>query len=503
MEVIMHREKIALYLRLSREDQDKSEKDESNSIQNQRSQAISFIKQDVSLACYDMEEYIDDGYSGATMDRPAIQRLLEEVKCGNINCIIVKDFSRFARNYIEMGKYLEQIFPYIGIRFISINDRYDSNNNYGNIPSLDVAFKGILHDYYCKELSLKARKSRKQLNEKGMYIAALPPYGYWKSKTDNKKLVIDKISSTTVKRIFKLALNNESLNFITNILNAENVPSPKKRLVIAGLMTNKEGENFLWTVNAVKRILTNPVYTGKVVGQKYRKTLGKRSCKRNSECEWIIVDHMHELIITQSDFDKVSKRFSKSAQKKYEDFLFKGRLKCSKCGKVLVRTGEHKGNSYFACYSCSYENPKQENIHINSKILIDTIGNELENMIKEFGIEEKQPIKHSVKKTLKSEQEILIEIDKLKNMLSILYEKYADGNIGREDYIKEKKLIGSDIMLLETKINENVAADNLCKEILENGNENPYELTNGLVDMFINRITIYENNKFEVDYQTF
>jgi DNA invertase Pin-like site-specific DNA recombinase len=135
-------------------------------------------------------EYADDGYSGTNFDRPGVQELLEEVKNGMINCIVVKDFSRFGRDYIELGSYLEQIFPFMGVRFISINDKYDSDSFSGNVADIDVNFKNLLYDLYSRDLSVKVKASLRSIREQGNFIGTEPPFGYVKDPNDRHKLII-------------------------------------------------------------------------------------------------------------------------------------------------------------------------------------------------------------------------------------------------------------------------------------------------------------------------
>lgn len=151
--------RLALYLRLSLEDE--GDKDESNSISNQRKQIYEYIHHDSELNTYETVEFSDDGYSGTNMDRPGMKKLLKEVKANRIACIIVKDMSRFSRDYIEMGTYLNQIFPFMGIRFIAINDHYDSRKHHGNTIEIDTAFQTLLYDLYSKDISVKIEPTPK------------------------------------------------------------------------------------------------------------------------------------------------------------------------------------------------------------------------------------------------------------------------------------------------------------------------------------------------------
>jgi DNA invertase Pin-like site-specific DNA recombinase len=173
---------VALYIRLSAADEDKDS--ESDSVVNQRDLLNHYVATNAEFAENKILTFVDDGYTGTNFDRPAAKQMLEKAKKGQINCIIVKDFSRFGRNYIEVGDYLEQIFPFLGVRFISVNDRFDSKNNRGFTAGLDVAFKTFLHSLYSKDISFKVKNGRKAKAEKGEHLCKLAPYGYQKSKTE-------------------------------------------------------------------------------------------------------------------------------------------------------------------------------------------------------------------------------------------------------------------------------------------------------------------------------
>ena len=186
-------EQIAMYLRLLKEDE--FIKDESNSITNQRAFIRGFINKDKDLRKMNVVEFVDDGYTGKNMDRPDMQRMLDLIKRKQISCVIVKDFSRFFRDHIEQGKYIEQIFPCMGVRFIAINDHYDSNDYVGGIGEIDVAFKGILYDFFSEEQSQKVSFTLDAKRSNGKYIATFAPYGYAKSPEDKHKLVVDEVAS--------------------------------------------------------------------------------------------------------------------------------------------------------------------------------------------------------------------------------------------------------------------------------------------------------------------
>lgn len=216
--------KLVSYLRLSKEGE--FVKDENNSISNQRELIRKYIRKSPELMKMEQIELKDDGYSGKNMERPAIQELLSMIKKGNVSCIIVKDISRFSREYIETRKYMEQIFPFLGIRFISINDNYDSAECIGGIAEHDVAFKGILYDFYSEDLSEKVKTSLSVRRASGRYLAPFAPYGYRKAENDKHKLEVDEEAAHIVKRIYNEYICGSSMYQIAQKLNEEHVITP-------------------------------------------------------------------------------------------------------------------------------------------------------------------------------------------------------------------------------------------------------------------------------------
>lgn len=215
---------FAMYLRLSKEDE--FIRDESNSITNQRAFIRSYINKDKALRKMKVLEFVDDGYTGKNMNRPDMQRMLDLVKRKQISCVIVKDFSGFSRDHIEQKKYIEQIFPFMGVRFIAINDNYDSADYVGGIGEIDVAFKGILYDFFSEEQSVKVSTTLDAERGSGKYISAFAPYVYIKSPEDKHKLVVDEYASQIVKRIFREYLSGKSMYKIAESLNKEGIATP-------------------------------------------------------------------------------------------------------------------------------------------------------------------------------------------------------------------------------------------------------------------------------------
>ena len=219
---------IAIYLRISVLEKGNLGHTE-DTINSQRNIIKNFIFNDQELKKANIEEYIDEGYSGSTTSRPGLDKLLLKVKQGKIDCIIVKDISRFMRNYIEMGDYLENIFPFMGVRFIAINDGYDSSNEVQNGTELDIQFKNLLNDYYSRDISEKMTTALLVAKKQGKYTSGAPPYGYLKDPEDNYKLVVDEKVADNVRYIFQLLLEGHTLNEIAKILNSEGVITARAR----------------------------------------------------------------------------------------------------------------------------------------------------------------------------------------------------------------------------------------------------------------------------------
>jgi DNA invertase Pin-like site-specific DNA recombinase len=220
---------IGKYIRLSQADRDlmkKENKSESESVSHQKALIQNYISCDAELCGCAQYEFYDDGYSGTNFERPSFERLLEKIKKGEINCVIVKDFSRFGRDYIELGDYLERIFPFLGVRFISINDHYDSQDYKGTTGGLDVVMKNIVYDYYSKDLSVKVKTAKYQKMKQGKYLGGHVPYGLMKDPDDKHKLIIDPEAAAVVREIFDMAIAKMRLIDMARILNERGVESP-------------------------------------------------------------------------------------------------------------------------------------------------------------------------------------------------------------------------------------------------------------------------------------
>ena len=355
--------KVAMYLRLSQDDEkyDKGFKVESNSISNQRLQLKDFIDKNEDMELID--EYVDDGYSGINFERPAFKKMMEDVISGNINCIIVKDLSRFGRDYIDSGRYLQKVFPSLDIRFIALNDNYDSYTASETEKNLVIPFKSFINDNYCRDTSAKVRSVCKIKRKQGQFISNYAPYGYEKDKEDKHKIVIDKEAEYVVQKIFSMKLEGYSSYSIAKHLNDNGILSPmehKRAMGIrykTGFSTKAVAK---WDTPAVNRILTNEIYIGTLQQGKREKInykLDKVVSKDRSD--WIEIEDNHEAIIDIHDFEIVQKLLkcdikAKNVGEKAD--LFAGLLFCKDCNSQMTKKVDKRGKIPMVYYICSSYN---------------------------------------------------------------------------------------------------------------------------------------------------
>lgn len=303
---------IAGYYRLSVEDG--STEMESNSILSQRILVKKYIVSHKEFAGYGFCEFYDDGYSGTTMERPGIQKLLAEIRDNKIQCVIVKDISRFSRDYIELGTYMEQIFPFMQVRFIAITDHYDSNENngYRGSISIDTAFKSLLSDFYCKDISEKVKSSLEARKKQGKYATGSVPFGYMKNKDNPQELLVVQEEAEIIKRIYFLSLAGNNLIEICKTLNDEGIKTPLEYKNIRKKQNRKEllQEHKYWLPATVRTILTNETYTGSMVYNKSEQAgVGQKKKILKPRSDWKVFKGHHAAIIDKETFEMVQKKF--------------------------------------------------------------------------------------------------------------------------------------------------------------------------------------------------
>lgn len=294
------------YVRLSREDGDK---EESNSVTGQKDLIRDFLSRHPELRECDMK--VDDGYTGSNFDRPAFQKMMEAVRAGKINCIVVKDLSRFGRDHLEAGEYIERIFPFLGVRFIAINDHYDSEHRNVESDELIIPFKNLINEAYCRDTSIKIRSQLEIKRKRGDFIGSFAVFGYLKDPDDKHRLVVDDFAADVVRDIFKWKLEGISAGDIADRLNAMGIPTPldyKRRLGMRYTTKFRTKEESTWSAGMILRILKNPIYIGvleqgKVTTPNYK----VKKIVEKPRDEWAVVEDHHEAIIERFDFESVQK----------------------------------------------------------------------------------------------------------------------------------------------------------------------------------------------------
>lgn len=347
----------AIYARLSDDDADKGETKESDSIVNQKEYIREYLKSMPEIRV--CSERADDGFSGVDFFRPGFQQMLEEVRAGEVNCIVVKDLSRLGRNYIDTGKYLQE-FARLGVRFIAINDGYDTANLQGQASTILLPIKNLMNDSYSRDISVKIRSHLEVKKRKGEFVGAFAGYGYMKDENDKNRLVVDEYAAEVVRDIFKWKLEGMSQQGISDRLNENGVLSPAEYKRSLGMKYHtgfKCNPHAKWTAVAVGRILRNPLYIGSTVqGKTGRPNYKIKTLAPKPQETWIVVEHTHEGIVTKEEFETVNGLMRKDMRIPSSEttvYPLSGLIFCADCKQNMVRkTVPAKGKRYLY-YTCS------------------------------------------------------------------------------------------------------------------------------------------------------
>ena len=501
--------RIAIYLRLSEEDYKKT--DESVSISNQRDYTRSYIENDNSLKDSEIEEYIDDGYSATNTNRPAFLRLVDDIKGGKVETIVVKDMSRFSRDYILLGDYLSNILPFLKIRFIAINDNYDSLKEQGNGLDTDTQFKTLYYDLVSKELSEKVRSSVKQIKSQGKNTNWAAPFEYIKDPKDKYHIIIDEKTAFIVKEAFDLLLKGYSCTQVANIFNKKGYitrSERKEELKLSdysrNFITGSKVKKRAWTSICISQITRNELYTGDYVYNKYKETrIGGRKRILLPEEEWRIIPNTHEAIISREVFDKVKRIKEKRNFGEYTGnknrSIFSDKIFCKECGRHMSFRSDsrqkknsdkdYKYKSYF-CYFCKAE--KTPN-NIKERDIIELIKPKLKNFKIQNTLKEERVIEYK-----NVEEEILKEIAILNANLQTIYENYKRKNISKEEYLKEKTLIQDKKVLLENKLEEVKSKKIDSKKEFASNSLDENNLLKAYVDSSIDKIIVSITGEIEI-----
>lgn len=383
---------VGLYIRLSKED---SGKHNQNTVENQKALLEDFVRSKADMKVFDV--YIDNGFSGTNFERPAFQKMMEDAKSGKINCIIVKDLSRFGRSYLEIGNYLEKIFPFLNIRFISVTDHFDtfaaasSESGRPLTNGLEIPLKNIINEVYAKDISRKVGSAIEIKKKEGRYGGGVAPYGYRKSKTVKGKYEVDEEAAKVVRYIFGLRSEGYGYCSIVKILNEKEIKSPSAYRYEKGIVKNEKLRDVLWKAYAIEDMLRDEVYLGNMVRGKTHSAMHKGE-KRHPvpREEWIVVPGMHKPIVSKELFDAVQavnekraqehkKKLEKAKENPKRDNVFKGKIFCGDCGITMgCSVGKHNSKSWGTTkiQRCHLENVKFTNSCLDRiKLRKETINN--------------------------------------------------------------------------------------------------------------------------------
>ena len=478
-----------LYYRLSQEDERQGE---SVSIDNQRT-ILRKYAEERGFEIHD--EYIDDGISGTTFQRPEVQRLLNDAKTGVINTIIVKDLSRFGRNYIEVGQYVDYVFPAFGIRFIAIQDNMDTENRDSGAMEM-MPIMNVFNEWHAANTSKKIRAVRRSNAKEGIYTAKKASYGY-KMGTDKKRApVIDEETAPIVKRIFEMYASGMSPRKISEILNLEGIPSPATYAYTQSGQKPKPNVVGLWTAVTIREMLNKIIYIGHMPQLRWTSLSYKNHKRfRKDESEWTVVYNNHEPIISHELWDKVQERKKSVAQGRKTKVGYthplSGFLICADCGNKmkLCTSISRKGTRlyHFDCgHHIRYGKAYCFSHFISAKVVEEIVLGDIREMAQRIVLDEKAVredfIRHNTEladkaiKTAKKElQAKRKRVEELSRLMQVAYEDRVRGKMPEDicigfiqKYSDEQKKLETEIAELEAKLTETKNTMQSADEFIRN-----------------------------------
>ena len=514
--------KIAFYLRLSIADGDlgKNNKDESNSIENQRILLQNYLISTEMCTDDEIAEYIDDGYSGLNFNRPAFQRMIEDAKIGKIDTIIVKDLSRLGRDYIGVGDYLEQIFPVLGVRFIAVNSYYDSNDYIGRTMGLEMSFGNLINTLYCKDISKKFKSALQTKWKQGISTAGRLPFGYVKDKNDPHKWVIDPEAAKYVRLIFDLALKNYDTRRITDYLNEHNIPTPGQYRV----QKTGEGvwnrvvsdEEWMWDTAKVWRILKTYSYTGAMVhGKTSGIRVGGKERRSMPVRDQFIVDGVHEGIITVEEFENAQiavRRMSSVGYRQDRGELLTGKIRCGNCR--LTMNYQNISEVVLVCNHRSSSGNKStcEKTRYDAKRIEGQVWYALRQqltILENIAVLAEQAKENKCTDFEAAQRNLQKDIEDKKSERIRAYENYVAGHLEKDVYLQCKAELTEEINKLTERLaffrDETDTEDGIFREVSEIREQKMFtgvneKLTRAAVQTFIDTIYVYSADKIEITF---
>lgn len=510
-------DKAAIYCRLSKEDYDKiNEGDESESITNQKMLLTDYA---INHGYYIHDIYVDEDYSGLYHDRPAFDRLIQDAKLKKFNIILAKTQSRFTRNMEHAEKYLHNVFPLLGIRFIGVVDGVDSSMK-SNKKARQI--NGLINEWYSEDLSDNIRAVFREKMSKGQFIGSFACYGYKKDPVDHHKIIIDEAAATVVKRIFQYCCNGYGVNYIAKKLSEDNIPTPTIYKQLQGLKFYNPNDtaaqkDHLWSTTTIKRILNNEMYTGMLIqGREKKLSYKSKKVVLTPKEEWILVPGNHEPIISKEIYKKAQvalKSRRKSCNSRTEPHMFAGKVKCADCRNTMVKTSgkSQRGYDYLICQQSRKSNKQKCTRHsIRYDILQHITEDKLHELIgliirdnKDLLLSKLPVIDH--KKTIQRLHQSIIcndtEILECKQSLTNLYVDKTRGILNEAEFLLIKETLNQRLDEIDRKVlkdkeelqqllsvgsYQNERFDRFWQQIIQN------ELTFDLIQMFIKDIYIGE-----------
>ena len=441
----------AIYVRLSKEDGDVAgaSKAESNSISNQKELIRDFLKDKEDIVV--VSERVDDGYSGSSFERPSFKLMLEDIKKGVVDCVVVKDLSRFGREYIDSGRYIERLFPALGVRFIAVNDGYDSLEGKDQSDEIIIPFKNLINDAYCRDISVKIRSHLEVKRKNGEFIGSFAPYGYQKDEGCRNRLVVDPVAAGVVRDIFRMKLHGMSQDAIAGRLNDMGVLSPMEYKSASGSnyqTSFKTGERALWSSVTVRRILENECYVGNLV--QGRQTTPNHKVKKyvvKPEKDWVRIEKNHEAVVSDRDFAIVQRLLgmdTRMSPEQSEVYPLAGMVVCADCGAAMVRKNVCSGKRKYRYYVCSRNKETKEcashriGVERLEEAVLEVLKVQVANVldlkramekVSEIPFQELD-IRELERRIEQKEAEVL----RCRELRNMLYEDMKDGIVSKEDY---------------------------------------------------------------------
>lgn len=518
--------RAGLYARISVETERKREAD---TIGNQIQLLKDFASENLDIEVIDI--YVDDDISGTDFVRPEFSRMMNDIRDGKIDCVIVKDLSRLGRNLIETGEYIEMVFPVLGVRFIAITDRFDSKTMQVDIS---VQIKNMTNEMYAKDASQKICSVMRAIQEQGKFAGSRAPYGYVRDPRDKHMLLADDETAPVVREMFEMVANGATLHYVATTLNERGIASPGRRLYETGVSKKDKYKNSMWYMQTVRRILQDRIYLGWMVSGKYASEFyitGQKGSKAVPPEKWIVTKGTLEPIVTEELFNQVQEYFTKNKEEhalatKYDhkskrESMFRGRLFCGECGKAMHirRKVNHGRESYWYCcmihehYNSQYCSKKAVKSEQLESMVHTLIRNQMalyldaKGLIAELNKKNTSQARYKVyKEQIKNLQR---QIDRYMELKASLYEGYAEGTISAEDYVDmgqeyaqkadELRIFLSEIKKESRKYDpEYVGGEHWAKLVSDFKDQKT--LDKKMVEAFVQKLTLYNDGRAEIEF---